>query len=24
VVLGINIEQGRVDVEIPEGLDDEN
>lgn len=24
VVLGIDIEQGRVDVEIPEGLDDEN
>ena len=24
VVLGINIEQGRVDVEIPEGLDDED
>jgi hypothetical protein len=23
-VLGIDIEQGRVDVEIPEGLDDEN
>ena len=24
VVLGIDIEQGRVDVDIPEGLDDEN
>jgi len=24
VVVGIDIEQGRVDVEIPEGLDDEN
>lgn len=24
VVLGIDIEQGRIDVEIPEGLDDEN
>ena len=24
VVLGIDVEQGRVDVEIPEGLDDEN
>ena len=24
VVLGIDIDQGRVDVEIPEGLDDEN
>ena len=24
VVLGIDIEQGRVDVEIPEGLDDED
>ena len=24
VVLGVDIEQGRVDVEIPEGLDDEN
>ncbi|WP_060976001.1 ribosome maturation factor RimM [Streptococcus sp. CCH8-C6] len=24
VMLGIDIEQGRVDVEIPEGLDDEN
>ena len=24
VVMGIDIEQGRVDVEIPEGLDDEN
>ena len=24
VVLGIDIEQGRVDVQIPEGLDDEN